>query len=90
MYIKYFYFAILFQFNFNVMKKILLFTVSFLKPFLHAWAQNEDSVLIRTIADEILVNGKAYENLRVLTKQIGGRLTGSPQMVKAEVGLATQ
>ena len=32
----------------------------------------------------MLVNGKAYENLRYLTKQIGGRLAGSPQMVKAE------
>src|SRR5438045_3453214 len=47
-------------------------------------AQTEDSVFIRRIADEILVNGKAYDDLRVLTKQIGGRLSGSPQMVKAE------
>jgi carboxypeptidase Q len=47
-------------------------------------AQTEDSVFIRRIADEILVNGKAYDDLRVLTKQIGGRLAGSPQMVKAE------
>jgi carboxypeptidase Q len=47
-------------------------------------AQTEDSVFIRRIADEILVKGKAYDDLRVLTKQIGGRLAGSPQMVKAE------
>jgi carboxypeptidase Q len=47
-------------------------------------AQTEDSVFIRRIADEILVNGKAYDDLRILTKQIGGRLAGSPQMVKAE------
>lgn len=47
-------------------------------------AQQEDSLMIRRIADEILVNGKAYDNLRQLTKQIGGRLAGSPQMVKAE------
>ena len=47
-------------------------------------AQNEDSIFIRRIADEILVNGKAYDDLRVLTKQIRGRLAGSPQMVKAE------
>jgi len=47
-------------------------------------AQNEDSVFIRKLADEILTNSKAYDNLRVLTKQIGGRLAGSPQMVKAE------
>jgi carboxypeptidase Q len=49
-----------------------------------AFAQKEDSLFIRRIADEILVNGKAYDDLRVLTKQIGGRLSGSPQMVKAE------
>jgi hypothetical protein len=47
-------------------------------------AQNEDSIFIRRIANEILENGKAYDDLRVLTKQIGGRLSGSPQMVKAE------
>ena len=40
--------------------------------------------MIKNISDEILNNGKAYENLRYLTKQIGGRLSGSPQMVKAE------
>jgi hypothetical protein len=48
------------------------------------FAQNEDSVFIRRIADDILTNGKAYDDLKVLTKQIGGRLAGSPQMVKAE------
>lgn len=47
-------------------------------------AQQNDSLMIRRIADEILVNGQAYANLRVLTKDIGGRLSGSPQMVKAE------
>jgi hypothetical protein len=51
---------------------------------LSALAQQEDSLLIRAVADEILVNGKAYENLRVLTKQVGARLSGSPGMYKAE------
>lgn len=36
------------------------------------------------MADEILVRGKAYEDLRVLCKQVGARLAGSPGMVKAE------
>ena len=36
------------------------------------------------MADDILVNGKAYEQLEHLTKKIGGRLAGSPQMVMAE------
>lgn len=49
-----------------------------------AVAQDSDSLTIRRLADEVLTNSAAYENLRVLTKQIGGRLAGSPQMVKAE------
>src|SRR5687768_7817677 len=49
-----------------------------------SYAQQDDSATIRRLADEVLTNGKAYENLRVLTKTIGGRLAGSPQMVKAE------
>ena len=48
------------------------------------FSQNEDSAMIKKISDEILVNSKAYENLRHLTKKIGGRLAGSPQMVMAE------
>lgn len=59
-------------------------TITVLFIALASSAQNEDSIFIRRIADEILVNGKAYDNLRFLTKQIGGRLAGSPQMVKAE------
>src|ERR1700752_2694542 len=51
---------------------------------LNGFSQNEDSIMIKKISDEILTNGKAYDNLRHLTKQIGARLSGSPQMVKAE------
>lgn len=65
------------------MKKILSAVTVFFFA-LTASAQNEDSVFIRRIADEILQNGRAYDDLRALTKQIGGRLSGSPQMVKAE------
>lgn len=65
------------------MKKILS-TITVLLIAVASFAQNEDSIFIRRIADEILMNGKAYDDLRVLTKQIGGRLSGSPQMVKAE------
>ena len=50
----------------------------------NSFSQTDDSIMIKKISDEILVNGKAYDNLRDLTKQIGARLTGSPQMVKAE------
>jgi carboxypeptidase Q len=58
--------------------------VLFMLSGLAAVAQSEDSIMIRRIADEILVNGKAYENLRTLTKKVGPRLTASPGMYKAE------
>ncbi len=47
-------------------------------------AQNEDSLFIKKVSDEILTNGKAYSNLWHLTKKIGARLAGSPGMVKSE------
>ncbi|MFV0605932.1 MAG: M20/M25/M40 family metallo-hydrolase [Niabella sp.] len=48
------------------------------------FAQADDAVFIKKIADEIFTHSKAYDNLRVLTKTIGPRLAGSPQMYKAE------
>ncbi|HOZ83985.1 MAG TPA: M20/M25/M40 family metallo-hydrolase [Niabella sp.] len=61
----------------------LLLPFLFLMHF-NAYAQHEDAYYIRKIADEVLVNSKAYDNLKVLTKTIGARLAGSPQMYKAE------
>jgi hypothetical protein len=46
-------------------------------------AQNPDSVAIRRIYSEALSNGKSYEWLRHLTKQIGPRLSGSDGAQKA-------
>ncbi len=63
------------------MKK--LFGAIFFLPAL-GWAQMSDSVFIKKMSDDIMGNGKAYENLRQLTKGVGGRLAGSPQMSKAE------
>lgn len=62
----------------------LLFFCILLAANVVASAQKEDSLMIRRIADEILLNGKAYNNLHYLTKQVGARLAGSPGMVKAE------
>ncbi len=45
---------------------------------------NKDSIFIKKIYDYTLVNGKAYDNLRVLCKQIGNRVSGSATMYKAE------
>lgn len=57
---------------------------AFLLLSARAVAQQDDSLFIRAIADEVLVSGKAYENLRVLCKTVGARLAGSPQTAKAE------
>jgi carboxypeptidase Q len=61
----------------------LLFTSCLVLFSVFVFAQ-DDSIFIRKIADEILVNGKAYDNLHTLTKTVGGRLSGSPQTYKAE------
>lgn len=45
--------------------------------------QNADSIQFKNISDEILVNGKAYENLRDLTQNVGQRLSGSAGYEKA-------
>jgi carboxypeptidase Q len=65
------------------MKNFVFIILAFLLSS-SSFSQNEDSVMIKKISDEILTNGKAYDNLRHLTKQIGARLSGFPQMVKAE------
>jgi len=69
------------------MKKFFL--IVFIAPFT-ALAQNNyhpdltDSGFIKMISDNIFTSRSAYNNLYKLTKTIGGRLAGSPQMVKAE------
>ena len=47
-----------------------------------AHAQN-DSAFIRNIYDEALERGESYENLRYLCKNIGARLSGSPEAAMA-------
>ncbi len=48
---------------------------------LHA-ADNDSATLIQ-IRDEIMLHGTCYDNLRTLTKQIGHRLSGSPEAERA-------
>ncbi|MFT3908757.1 MAG: M20/M25/M40 family metallo-hydrolase [Ferruginibacter sp.] len=54
---------------------------------LASFSQNADSIKIKKMSDEILTNGQAYENLRYLCKQIGQRLSGSPNAEKAVVAV---
>lgn len=53
----------------------VLFTVTLVRA--------QDSLVIRKIYDEALVNGRAYENLHYLCKNIGPRLSGSDNAQKA-------
>jgi carboxypeptidase Q len=68
------------------MKKILIavFCTAF---FFICNAQNAnyktDSTTIKKIADEVMINSGAYENLRYLCKKIGHRLSGSENAAKA-------
>ena len=44
---------------------------------------NTDEEVIRGIFDEALLNGRCYDLLRYLSKEIGSRLSGSPQAAAA-------
>jgi carboxypeptidase Q len=63
------------------MKRLLILAIIFL-PNLAA-AVKQDSLVLRRIRSEIMLHGTCYDNLRVLTKQVGHRLSGSPQAAKA-------
>ena len=62
----------------TVFSSVLLLLIS-----LSAFSQTNDSLIIRKIYTETLENGKAYDWLRELTGEIGGRLSGSPEAAKA-------
>jgi carboxypeptidase Q len=67
----------------NQMKKNIL-SLAFPLIFICSLsAQNKDSVMMRKIANEILLHGKCYSYLDYLSNKIGGRLTGSPQAAAA-------
>ncbi len=61
-----------------------LLTLLLTLVFISSSAQDsKDEVQIRKIFDEALERGDSYEMLRYLTKNIGGRLSGSPQAAAA-------
>ena len=66
----------------NLRLFILLLSISSGFPLL-AQNHHDDSVMIRSIFDEALVNGQSYENLTSLCLDIGNRLSGSPAADKA-------
>ena len=67
-----------------MIKSFLFLTVFLFAGSLSGHAQSEsDSTMIRHIYDEVLLHGEAYDNLRDLCKNIGGRVSGSPQAAAA-------
>jgi carboxypeptidase Q len=50
---------------------------------LSSQAQLKDSIIIKRISDQILTNGSCYSDLKDLCKNIGHRLSGSPQAEQA-------
>ena len=64
-------------------KSLTLFILIFVAVSYKAQEFKQDSLQMRAIYDEILVNGEAYENLRYLCKNIGNRLSGSANAQKA-------
>lgn len=65
---------------------------NFRKVFIAAWcisrglsmqAQQNDEAIIKSISNNILTQGTAYENLRILCKQVGPRLSGSAGAARA-------
>ncbi|HMO33591.1 MAG TPA: M20/M25/M40 family metallo-hydrolase [Lacibacter sp.] len=58
----------------------VFFAACFLAP---AVSRGNDSLQFRRMAHLVLTQGKAYDNLRVLCKEVGHRLSGSPGAAKA-------
>jgi carboxypeptidase Q len=65
------------------MKKVCLTAISGLLLTIAMQAQQKDSLALKSISDDIMTRGAAYENLRFLCKKVGPRLAGSPQGAKA-------
>lgn len=66
----------------HIMKRLILASV-FTLHVAGAWAQQNDSAQIRKIVNEVLLSGKCYNDLRYLSNEIGGRLSGSDEADRA-------
>ncbi len=64
------------------MKKLSILAALLLSTLLMK-AQNADSLFIQKLFANALSNNQSYEQLRYLCKNIGGRIGGSPQSVRA-------
>jgi carboxypeptidase Q len=66
------------------MKNFIILTITIIVSF-QLLAQKEDSLMLRKIYDEVLVQGECYENLRSLCKDVGNRISGSKNAEKAVI-----
>lgn len=67
----------------NILKMKNIFTLAASWLPLIVLGQHTDSIQLRKLSDEIMLRSTCYENLRVLTKTIGHRLSGSVQAEEA-------
>jgi glycine/D-amino acid oxidase-like deaminating enzyme len=65
------------------MKKFYMAALTGLLVSFTVVAQQNDSITLKKISDDIMTRGVAYENLRFICKKIGPRLSGSAQGAKA-------
>lgn len=68
-----------------ITKALFLLIAIGLAPTANAQDASADSTFIRSIYDEVLGNGECHENLHYLCKEIGARLSGSPELGEAIV-----
>ena len=66
-----------------IMKKTTFVFFILFSQLIAGFSQSQDSLVIRKIYNESLAHGQAYNYLKVLCKQIGHRLSGSPAAEKA-------
>src|SRR5258708_922100 len=66
-----------------MIKKSILFFTAFSLLSGAAFSQKKDSLKLREITNDILLNGKCYSWLDYMCNRIGGRLSGSPQAAAA-------
>lgn len=64
------------------MKKFTAFLLASFIAF-SSFAQSNDSLIVKKIVEDVLVNGTLYKNLRTLCKDVGQRLSSSSNFLKA-------
>ena len=67
----------------SFMRHSILFVLLLWSSAVSAQNRAADSVTLKRISNEVLTNYQCYNDLRDLCKQIGARISGSPQAAQA-------